>query len=84
MDLVMATAAKAVIYPHITKTPDVCGGQPVIDDTRVRVKNLVALLKERTNNNGRDTADGRLGTQRAEDQQLHDISAATVAGQLMP
>ena len=46
MEIVMATAAKTVTYPHITKTPEVCGGQPVIDDTRVRVKNIVALLKE--------------------------------------
>lgn len=42
----MATAAKTTVYPHITRTPDVCGGQPTIDDTRVRVKNIVALLKE--------------------------------------
>ena len=42
----MATAAKTTVYTHITKTPGVCGGQPAIDDTRVRVKNIVALLKE--------------------------------------
>ena len=42
----MATAAKTTLYPHITRTPEVCGGQPTIDDTRVRVKNIVALLKE--------------------------------------
>lgn len=46
MELVMATAAKTVPFSHITKTPEVCGGQPVIDDTRVRVVNIVALLKE--------------------------------------
>jgi uncharacterized protein (DUF433 family) len=42
----MATVTKTTVYPHITRTPEVCGGQPTIDDTRVRVKNLVALLKE--------------------------------------
>ncbi len=41
----MATAAK-VTYPHIVKEPGYCGGQPTIDNTRVRVKNIVALLKE--------------------------------------
>jgi len=42
----MATAAKVTTYPHITKRPGVCGGQPTIDNTRVRVKNVVALLQE--------------------------------------
>jgi uncharacterized protein (DUF433 family) len=42
----MATAAKSAPPSHITKTPEVCGGQPVIDDTRVRVVNIVALFKE--------------------------------------
>jgi hypothetical protein len=42
----MATVAKATTYPHISQAPEVCGGQPTIDDTRVRVKNIVALLKE--------------------------------------
>jgi len=42
----MATSAKVTTHPHIVKTPDVCGGQPTIDDTRVRVKNIAALLKE--------------------------------------
>jgi uncharacterized protein (DUF433 family) len=46
MEMLMATAAKTTSYPHITRTPEVCGGQPTIDDTRVRVKNIVALLKE--------------------------------------
>jgi uncharacterized protein (DUF433 family) len=46
MEFVMATAAKTAPSSHITKTPEVCGGQPVIDDTRVRVVNIVALLKE--------------------------------------
>jgi uncharacterized protein (DUF433 family) len=43
----MATALSLpFVYSHITKTPDVCGGQPCIDGTRVRVKNIAALHKE--------------------------------------
>lgn len=38
----MATAAKPS-YPHITKTPGVCGGRPCIEGTRVRVVDVVAL-----------------------------------------
>jgi uncharacterized protein (DUF433 family) len=41
----MATAL-ALVYSHITKTPGVCGGQPCIDGTRVRVKNVAGLQKE--------------------------------------
>ena len=44
--LAMARAAKTLSFSHITKTPEVCGGQPVIDDTRVRVMNIAALHKE--------------------------------------
>lgn len=39
----MATQPK--IYAHITKYRGVCGGQAAIDDTRVRVKNVVLLAK---------------------------------------
>jgi uncharacterized protein (DUF433 family) len=34
------------VYSHITKIPGVCGGRPAIDHTRVRVLNIVFLLKE--------------------------------------
>ena len=34
------------VYPHITKIPDVCGGRPAIDHTRVRVVDIVFLQKE--------------------------------------
>jgi len=34
------------VYSHITKIPGVCGGRPAIDHTRVRVLNIVYLLKE--------------------------------------
>ena len=39
---VMATAA-AVLYPHISKKPGVCGGKACIDGTRIRVMDIVAL-----------------------------------------
>lgn len=45
MELVMATTAKIVASAQITKTPGVCGGQAVIDGTRIRVKNIAILLK---------------------------------------
>ena len=41
----MATAAK-IAYPHIVKQPGYCGGKATIDDTRVRVNNVVWLHKE--------------------------------------
>jgi uncharacterized protein (DUF433 family) len=40
----MATA-KVVASAQITKTPGVCGGQAVIEGTRIRVKNVAVLLK---------------------------------------
>ena len=44
----MATAA-ATAYPHITKTPEVCGGKACIDGTRIRVNNVVFLHKNGAN-----------------------------------
>ena len=41
----MATAPKIVASAQITKTPGVCGGQAVIEGTRIRVKNIAVLLK---------------------------------------
>ena len=41
----MATAAK-VVYSHITKQPGVRGGKACIDDTRIAVVDVVALLKQ--------------------------------------
>jgi uncharacterized protein (DUF433 family) len=41
----MATAAK-VVYSHVTKQPGVRGGKACIDDTRVSVADVVALLKQ--------------------------------------
>ena len=38
----MATAAKAT-YAHITKDPRVCGGKACIDNTRIRVMDVVLL-----------------------------------------
>lgn len=42
----MTMLPKPQAYAHIKKTPGVCGGQPVVDDTRVRVKNLAVLAKQ--------------------------------------
>ena len=40
----MATARTAVAaYPHIKKTPGVCGGKPCIEGTRIRVLDIVGL-----------------------------------------
>jgi uncharacterized protein (DUF433 family) len=41
----MATAAKTV-YSHITKDPGVRGGRACIDQTRIAVVDVVAMLKE--------------------------------------
>jgi uncharacterized protein (DUF433 family) len=34
------------VYAHVTQTPGVCGGKACIDDTRIRVNNVVWLHKE--------------------------------------
>ena len=39
----MAATAAVVLYPHISKKPEVCGGKACIDGTRIRVMDLVAL-----------------------------------------
>jgi uncharacterized protein (DUF433 family) len=39
----MAATAAAVLYPHISKRPEVCGGKACIDGTRIRVMDIVAL-----------------------------------------
>ena len=41
----MAIAPKIVASAQITKSAGVCGGQSVIDGTRIRVKNIAILLK---------------------------------------
>ena len=45
----MATAKTTVRYPHVTKTPGVCGGKACIDSTRIRVNNVVFLHKDGAN-----------------------------------
>jgi uncharacterized protein (DUF433 family) len=45
MVLAMATAAKSV-YSHVTKEAGVRGGRACIDDTRIAVVDVVALLKQ--------------------------------------
>ncbi len=39
----MATASKPIAYPHISTTPDVRGGRPCIDGTRITVMDIVTL-----------------------------------------
>lgn len=41
----MATAAQ-VVFSHITKNPTVCGGKACIDNTRIRVMDIVQLQRE--------------------------------------
>jgi uncharacterized protein (DUF433 family) len=41
----MATVAK-VTYPHIVKEPGYCGGRAAIDNTRIRVSNVVFLHEQ--------------------------------------
>jgi uncharacterized protein (DUF433 family) len=45
MRLSMATSAQEV-FPHITKNPRVCGGKACIDNTRIRVMDIVQLQRE--------------------------------------
>jgi uncharacterized protein (DUF433 family) len=42
---VMATASKT-LYAHITKDPKVCGGKACLDNTRIRVMDIVELQRE--------------------------------------
>jgi len=39
----MAATAAAVLYPHISKKAEVCGGKACIDGTRIRVMDIVTL-----------------------------------------
>jgi uncharacterized protein (DUF433 family) len=32
-------------YPHITRIPEVCGGRPIVKDTRTPVKTIVGYYK---------------------------------------
>jgi uncharacterized protein (DUF433 family) len=41
----MAATAAAILYPHISKKAEVCGGKACIDGTRVRVMDIVALQR---------------------------------------
>ena len=44
----MATVPKIVASAQITKDPHVCGGKACIDDTRIRVIDIVRLQKPRS------------------------------------
>lgn len=39
----MATARASVSYPHVAKTPGVCGGRARIEGTRIRVYNIAFM-----------------------------------------
>ena len=39
--------ATTTVYSHITKDPQVCGGKACVDGTRIRVLDLVCLLRQR-------------------------------------
>jgi uncharacterized protein (DUF433 family) len=41
----MATTTSTV-YAHITKDPEICGGKPCIDGTRIRVMDIATLKRE--------------------------------------
>ncbi len=46
MSVMAATARPAVgVYPHIEKTPGVCGGKACIGGTRIRVLDIVGLRR---------------------------------------
>jgi uncharacterized protein (DUF433 family) len=36
----------ATVYSHITKDPEVCGGKACIDGTRIRVLDIVCLMRQ--------------------------------------
>lgn len=42
----MAMTTRETVYAHITKNPKVCGGNASIDGTRIRVMDIVCLVKE--------------------------------------
>lgn len=41
----MAATAASVLYPHISQKAEVCGGKACIDETRIRVMDIVALQR---------------------------------------
>lgn len=46
MRSLMATAAKAIEYPHIVKTPGVRGGKARIDGTRICVVDVAIAYQQ--------------------------------------
>jgi len=42
----MATATAPIAYAHIVKEANYCGGRAAVDNTRVRVSNVVFLHKQ--------------------------------------
>lgn len=42
----MASAKATIVYSHITKDPEVCGGRACIDGTRIRVVDIACLQRK--------------------------------------
>lgn len=42
----MASPKATIVYSHITKDPEVCGGRACIDGTRIRVADIACLQRE--------------------------------------
>ena len=38
--------ATTTVYSHITKDPQICGGKACVDGTRIRVLDLVCLMRQ--------------------------------------
>ena len=38
--------ATTTVYSHITKDPQVCGGKACVDGTRIRVLDIVCLMRQ--------------------------------------
>ena len=38
--------ATTTVYSHVTKDPQVCGGKACVDGTRIRVLDLVCLMRQ--------------------------------------
>jgi uncharacterized protein (DUF433 family) len=42
----MASAKAMIVYSHITKDPEVCGGRACIDGSRIRVVDIACLQRD--------------------------------------
>lgn len=42
---IIESSDKETSHPHITRDPDICGGRPIIRDTRILVQTIVGYYK---------------------------------------